>query len=69
MSRCPTVSWILALPNLGAEFTERHLVAMPKSGLELETGLSRRQGLDMPNSEQGVAVKADERVVPEGSIN
>ena len=39
------------------------------SRFRIRIGLSGSQGIDMPNSEQGLAVKADERVLSEGSIN
>jgi hypothetical protein len=39
------------------------------SRFRIRVGLSGNQGIDMPNSEQELAVKADERVLSEGSIN
>ena len=40
-----------------------------QSRFGIRFGLGERQGIDMPNSEQGLAVKTDERVLSEGSIN
>jgi hypothetical protein len=39
------------------------------SRFRIRIGLSGSQGIDTPNSVQGLAVKPDERVLSEGSIN
>jgi hypothetical protein len=47
---------------------QRHPVGRP-SRFRIRMSLSGDQRVDMPNSEQGLAVKADERILSEGPIN
>ena|ERR1051325_9911972 len=66
VSCCPLA--FLLSSNLGTE-----LLGTPRrdaqAGLEFRIGLSGSRRIDVPNSKQGLAVKADERVLSEGSIN
>jgi hypothetical protein len=67
MSRCPLA--FLLSSNIGAELLPRRTPSGCPSRFRIRIGLSGSQGIDIPNSVQGLAVKADERVVSEGSIN
>jgi hypothetical protein len=60
---------VLAFVNLGAELLPEAPRPDAPSRFRIRIGLSGSQGIDMPNSQQGLAVKADERVLSEGSIN
>jgi hypothetical protein len=53
----------------GAESLPEEARLDAQAGLRIRIGLSGSQGVDMPNSEQWLAVKADERVLSEGSKN
>ena len=69
MSRCPSVR-VLAFVKSRCRVIARETSRLDgPSQPRIRIGLSGSRGIDVPNSEQGLAVKADERVVSEGSKN
>jgi hypothetical protein len=66
MGCCPLTFLLLSNPGAGSNASESGLDA--RASFRICLGF-RRQGLDMPNSEQALAIKTDQRVLSEGSMH